>query len=105
MGELFGPLGEEGGSKLALADEFGETSWADLDRRVNCLIDALRGVGLAPGDTIAIFSGNRREYFEAMAAGTQGAWRYVPINWHWVADEVAYVLENSDTKVLIVDAL
>jgi len=104
MGELFGPLAEEAGSKLALADEFGETSWRDFDRRVNRLIHALREVGLAVGDTIAILSGNRREYYEAMAAGTQASWRYIPVNWHWVADEVAYVLENSDAKVLIVEA-
>ena len=103
MGELFGPLAREAGSKLALADEYGETSWEDFDQRVNRLIHALRGTGLTRGDTIAILSGNRREYYEAMAAGTQAAWRYIPINWHWVADEVAYVLENSDAKALIVD--
>ena len=27
---------------------------------------------------------------------------YVPVNWHWVPDELAYVLEDADVKVLLV---
>ena len=27
----------------------------------------------------------------------------VPLNWHWVAEEIAYVLEDSGAKALIVD--
>ncbi len=27
----------------------------------------------------------------------------VPVNWHWVAGEVAYVLDNSGAKVLLVE--
>ena len=27
---------------------------------------------------------------------------YVPVNWHWVADELAYVLDDADAKALIV---
>jgi long-chain acyl-CoA synthetase len=67
------------------------------------LIHALRAAGLKAGDAFSIMSGNRRENFEAIAAGTQGGWRFVPVNWHWVAEELAYVLENSDSKALIVD--
>jgi len=103
MGELIGPLAHNAGEELALADEFGETTWLDFDQRVNRLIDALRGRGVAAGDTLAILSGNRREYYEVMAAASQAGWRYVPINWHWVAEEVAYVLENSGAVALIVE--
>ena len=53
-------------------------------------------------DTIAILSENRREYYECMAAATHLGLRYVPVNWHWVAEEVSYVLENSDSKALLV---
>ena len=28
----------------------------------------------------------------------------VPVNWHWVTDEVAYVLDNSGAKALLADA-
>lgn len=103
MGAILEPFAGELGEQTALVDERGETSWCDFDRRVNRLINALREAGLASGDTLAILCGNRREYFEAMAAATQAGWRYVPINWHWVGEEVAYVLENSEAKALIAD--
>ncbi|NRA00235.1 MAG: AMP-binding protein, partial [Myxococcales bacterium] len=89
--------------EIALADEFGETSWADFDRRVNRLVHALRDAGMQTGDTLSILSGNRREVFEAIAAATQAGWRYVPVNWHWVDEEVAYVLTNSDSKAILTD--
>ena len=104
MGELLGPLAQRSAEQPALLDETGETSWKDFDQRVNQLIHALRAAGVASGDTIAILSGNRREYYEVMAAGSQAGWSYVPINWHWVAEEVGYVLENSGAVALLVEA-
>ncbi len=103
MTALFSPFAESRGAQPAVTDEFGATTWADFDKRVNRLIHALRGAGLQTGDTFAILSGNRREYFEAIAAATHGGWRFVPVNWHWVAEEVAYVLENSESKALLAD--
>jgi long-chain acyl-CoA synthetase len=104
MGVLFAPLAAADADAPAVVDEFGETSWRAFDERVNRLIHALRSAGLKTGDTFSILSGNRREYLEAIAAGSQAGWRYVPVNWHWVAEELAYVLDNSDSRALIVDA-
>ena len=88
----------------ALIDEIGSTTWGDFDRRVNRLIHGLRTAGLAPGDVFATFCGNRREFFEIMTAAAHGGWLYVPVNWHFTAEELAYVVENSDSKLLIADA-
>jgi long-chain acyl-CoA synthetase len=104
MADLIAPIVTRKGTAPAFIDEFGETTWADFNERVNRLIHALRAAGLKSGDTFSLLSGNRRECYEAMVAATHGSWRYVPINWHWVAEEVAYVLDNSDSKVLIADA-
>jgi long-chain acyl-CoA synthetase len=103
VAELLAPIAERKGGEPALIDESGETTWADFNERVNRLIHVLRATGLQPGDAFSILSGNRREYYEAMVAATHGAWTYVPLNWHWGADEIAYVLDNSDSKALIVD--
>jgi long-chain acyl-CoA synthetase len=103
MGELFRPIAAQRGSAPAAMDEFGETSWRDFDQRVNRLIHVLRAAGLETGDTFCVLSGNRREYFEIMAAATQGGWRFVPLNWHWLAQELAYVLGDSDSRALFFD--
>ena len=88
----------------ALVDETGSTTWAEFDTRVNRLIHALRGAGLAPGEVFATFCGNRREFFEIMTAAAHGGWLFVPVNWHFTAEELAYVVDNSDSKLLLADA-
>ncbi len=85
----------------ALVDERGETSWARLDERVNRLIHVLRRAGLEAGSTVAILSGNTREYFEVFCACAHASLIAVPINWHFAAEEVTYVLENSDAAALL----
>jgi long-chain acyl-CoA synthetase len=94
----------ERGDAPALVDEFGVTTWRQLDERANRLIHTLRAAGLEQGDTIAIMCGNRRELFEILVASMHGAWVFVPVNWHWVADELAYVLKDAGAKVLFADA-
>ncbi|HVH19656.1 MAG TPA: AMP-binding protein [Myxococcota bacterium] len=104
MAEVLAPYAERHGDAPALIDEHGTTSWRDLDARVDRAVHALRAAGLRSGDTIALLMGNRRELFELMAACAHGSWRYVPVNWHWAPEEIAYVLQNSDAVGLVADA-
>ncbi|HZB28730.1 MAG TPA: AMP-binding protein [Streptosporangiaceae bacterium] len=103
MAELLIPYVAERPDDAALTDERGMTSWRELNTRVNRLIGALRGLGLDVGDTIAILSGNRREYFELMAAAGHAGIRYVLVNWHWTADELRYVLTDSGARALFAE--
>ena len=48
-------------------------------------------------------SGNRREFFEVAAAAVHTSLVFVPVNWHWVGKELAYVLANSDARALFVE--
>ncbi|GAA4627928.1 acyl-CoA synthetase [Actinoallomurus vinaceus] len=100
MARLLHPHAQARPDEPALVDEHGVTTWRAFEERVDRLSGALRGLGLRTGDTIAIHSGNRREYFEVMAAATHIGLRYVLVNWHWTADELAYVLADSGARVL-----
>lgn len=91
------------GGEPALIDETGTTTWAELDVRVNRLVHGLRARGLGRGDVVALLCGNQREYFEVMVAGMHAGLVIVPVNWHWVAEELAYVIEDSDAAALVVD--
>ncbi len=95
---------EERGDELAIADEFGEWTWRQFNERENRLIDGLRGLGVALGDTMAILGNNRHEWVEALGAGAAIGTITVPVNWHFSVDEVAYVLENSGATVIVADA-
>jgi len=103
MAFLLKPHADKKPDETALIDEFGTTSWVEFNQRVNRLIDRLRSAGLQTGDIFSVFSGNRREYYEAFAAASHAGWLLVPINWHGVAEEVAYILADSGSKALIAD--
>ncbi len=104
MAALIQPFVDAKSKEDALTDEFGSTTWQDFNSNTNSLIHGLRAAGLKTGDAVAVLSGNRREYFEAYAAAAHAGWLLVPINWHLVPEEVAYVLKDSGAKAFLVDS-
>ena len=103
MGVLLAEITSRRAAEPALIDDDGRTSWAELDQRVNRLIDALRKRGLTDGDTVVAMTGNQSEALEVALACMQGGWLLVPVNWHWVAAELAHVLDDADAAALVVD--
>jgi long-chain acyl-CoA synthetase len=89
------------GDDLALADDTGTLTWAELDVRVNRLIHSLRAAGVSAGDTVAVISGNCNEWFEVAFACANAGITFVPVNWHLVASEIAYMLGDSRSKGII----
>ncbi|MEQ8841016.1 MAG: AMP-binding protein [Acidimicrobiales bacterium] len=86
----------------ALIDEDGTTTWAELCDRVIRLSNGFAARGIGSGDTIAVMMGNRRELYEVLLAAAHTGFTVVPVNWHWVADELAYVIEDSGARALVV---
>ena len=68
------------------------------------LANVLRDRGLRPGDHVAIFMTNVPEYFEVVWAARRAGFFYTAISWHLTPAEVRYMLENSQSKALIVSA-
>jgi len=91
------------GDEPAVIDERGATSWNVLDDRVTRLVHALEDRGLRVGDTVVAMLGNQVELIEVTLACAHGGWLMVPLNWHWVAREVAYVLTDSDAAAVVVE--
>ncbi|MBT3311586.1 MAG: AMP-binding protein [Desulfobacterales bacterium] len=104
MAEILLTWAESKPDQMALADEYSQITWGEFNSNVNKLIQSLRDAGLETGDTFSVLSGNRNEYYEILSAAANGGWSYVPINWHFTAEEVAYVIENSDSKAFIADS-
>ena len=72
-----------------------------LEARVRCIASGLAALGVAPGQCVAILMRNDIAFMEAAyAAQTLGAYA-VPINWHFKAEEIAYILADCGTRVLI----
>ena len=103
MAELLRTSARDCPNDVAIRDDHGALTWRTFNDHVNQLIQFLRRVNVVEGDTIAILSTNRREFFEVASAATHASLIYVPMNWHWVSRELAYVLEDADVKALFVE--
>jgi long-chain acyl-CoA synthetase len=103
MAELSRTRAEEQPDAIAYVDEFATRSNAEMDARTNQLIHAVRAEGLGVGAVAGILSGNRGEFFELNSAFSHSGITFVPINWHFTADEVAYILEDSGASALFAD--
>ncbi len=101
MAVLTRGFAEERPDDLALADDHGSIRFGELDERVNRMINAMRSAGLSAGDTIAIVSGNRMEWFETALACANAGITHVPVNWHLVAPEIAYILADSGARAVM----
>jgi long-chain acyl-CoA synthetase len=89
---------------LALDDLTRRRTWAEELDRATRVGHLLRDeAGIAVGGHAAMLVGNRVEFVElALGALLGGAW-ITPVNWHLTPDEVAFVLEDSGSRVLFVD--
>ncbi len=77
---------------------------AELEDRVKKAAAGFVALGLTEGDRVAIMLRNDIPFLEAtFACGELGLYP-VPVNWHFSADEAAYVLADSGAKALVVHA-
>jgi long-chain acyl-CoA synthetase len=103
MAVLTSQVAAERGGDLALADDVDQMTFADLDRRTNQMIHAMRDAGVCDGDVIAIVAGNCNQWFvTAMACANSGV-THVPVNWHLVGPEIAYILGDCGAKMVVTD--
>ena len=83
----------------------GETvTYAEYEARCNQLAHLLRAHGLQRGDHYAIFMENHVRYVETCGAGERSGLYFTPINSFLKADELAYIVNNCEAKVLITSA-
>src|SRR5690348_15391051 len=89
---------------LALGERVHAT-WSTFAARTAAVAGGLRAAhGLTPGDRVAIVMRNRPEYLEALFAIWHAGLVAVPVNARLHRDEIAYILEHSESAVVVTDA-
>ncbi len=76
-------------------------SYGELERRSNRLAHLLRATGLHRLDHYAIFMENNSRYMECCLAGHRSGLYFTCVNSYLTAEELAYILNNSEARVLI----
>ncbi len=97
--------GRRNAEEPALADgERVHATWSQFATRTSATAGGLReSFGLSPGDRVAIVMRNRPEYLEAMFAIWHAGLVAVPVNARLHRDEIAYILEHSESAVAVTD--
>lgn len=104
LADLFEMVADAIPDREALVCGDRRLSYAALDERATRLAHVLSGIGVGPGDHVAVYLHNSTEYVEAMLAAFK--LRAVPINvnYRYVADELRYLFADADTKAVVHEA-
>src|ERR1700732_1858552 len=76
-------------------------AYPELNARSNRLAHLFRKYGLKRLDHYAIFMENNSRYLEACGAGERSGLYYTCVNSYLTASELAYIVANSESRVLI----
>ena len=90
-------------TKTAVIDGAESVNFAELHRRCRLLAGALRDLGLNKGDRVAILANNGQRYIETYMGVPAAGLVVVPLNTRHAMAELKYALEDSQTKVLLID--
>lgn len=90
--------------RVSIYSRRGSRTFAEVDDNANRLVAALTAAGIRAGDHVALLAPNTPEFVEVYAGMLRSGLRLTPVNWHLKAEEVAYVVTDSDAKALIAHA-
>jgi len=76
-------------------------TYEELDRDTNALANALLKIGIVPGDRISILFHNSPEILKSWSAAGKIGVTPIAINYRFKADELSYIINNSESRLLI----
>ncbi len=99
----FWKIAEADPDRLAVVDpDYSETTAGELYALSNQIVHGLRQLGLKAGDQVTTLLPNSVEQLAVCLAAYQAGLYVTTVNWHLAGPEIAYILDDSETQVLIV---
>src|SRR5829696_6937707 len=98
-----------GDRAAVIVDEAGggrpaAVTFEELNSSVNRLAHALRSLGMQPGERLVWCGPNSLEVLTTIHAARKAGQIAVPLSYRFNADEMQYVIDNSDATLVVVDA-
>jgi long-chain acyl-CoA synthetase len=93
------------GDRTAVLDRSGQFTWTEFAQRVARAGGALQSLGVGRGERYGIIARNSFRQAELIQAGYWIGAVPVPVNYRLAPPEIAYVLENAECTLLIVEDL
>lgn len=78
-----------------------ETTYAELDGAITKFASGLEKLGVKQGDHIALLLGNSPHFVISLYGALRLGATVIPINPIYTADEIGYILNNGDVKLVV----
>jgi long-chain acyl-CoA synthetase len=88
--------------ELALTDPKREMSYGKLDAETSAVANGLAGLGVEPGDRVALFLPNLTTFLTAHLGAMKLGAIPVPINLRFGQTEIAHVVTDADPEAIVV---
>jgi long-chain acyl-CoA synthetase len=95
-------LARERPDEIAVRDPDKALLWAEVDDILNRVANIALATDLGPSRRVAVFAENAAETALAHLGCLLGGASTVPVNFHLTAEETAYILVDSDSRLLFV---
>lgn len=103
MPEFAAALAAADPSAVALADQYRDLTWTEVNDTLNRCANLLLAMDLGPKRRVAVFAENAGETALAHLGGLLAGCSTVPVNFHLTADEAAYIVSDSESQVIFCD--
>jgi acyl-CoA synthetase (AMP-forming)/AMP-acid ligase II len=101
LADLFEHAADRFPDRDALVAGPARRTFPQLEERANRMAHHLRGAGVTPGAHVAIYAYNVAEWVETMVAIYKIRAVCVNVNFRYVAEELAYLLDNASPVALV----
>ena len=88
-------------NRIALVFEDKEMTYSELNEKSNSLANYLRYKGVKPNDIIGIMVNRSLEMIISILAVLKAGGTYIPIDPEYPQDRIEYMLQNSNSKLLL----
>jgi len=89
--------------RVAVRDELGDLTYADLEHRSNAVANAWRARGLRPGGGVALLIRNHRGFLDAFYAAAKCGARMVLLNTDFAGPQILQVCAREGVDLLVHD--
>ena len=85
----------------AVVDRDSQLTYGEMDRYSNALAHQLIGFGVQPDDFVCVMLDRKKEFPLSVLAIHKAGAAYTPLDFEYPNERLSYMLENSESKVLI----
>lgn len=87
--------------KVAIISNGKSLTYKELNEKANSLAAYLRKLGVSPNTFVGILQKRSIEMMVSLLAVLKSGGAYLPLDFNYPKDRISYMLENSDTKIVL----